>query len=59
MPGELLVGIQADDLTGACDTGAPFAARGLQTLVLLGDAALPSTLPDVLVLDTETRGGPA
>ena len=31
----MMVGIQADDLTGACDTGAPFAARGLETLVVV------------------------
>ena len=31
----MMVGIQADDLTGACDTGAPFAARGLETLVVM------------------------
>ena len=33
----MMVGIQADDLTGACDTGAPFAARGLETLVVVHD----------------------
>jgi uncharacterized protein YgbK (DUF1537 family) len=49
------VGIQADDLTGACDTGCVFAARGLATVVLLPDAPLPSSLPTVLVLDTESR----
>jgi len=53
------VGIQADDLTGACDTGAVFAARGLATVVLLPDAPLPATLPDVLVIDSESRGRPA
>ncbi|MBI2468781.1 MAG: four-carbon acid sugar kinase family protein [Candidatus Rokubacteria bacterium] len=49
-------GIQADDLTGACDTGAPFAARGLATVVLLPDARRPASLPEVLVVDTESRG---
>jgi uncharacterized protein YgbK (DUF1537 family) len=52
-------GIQADDLTGACDTGARFAARGLVTVVLLPEARPPASLPDVLVLDTESRGLPA
>ena len=33
----MMVGIQADDLTGACDTGAPFAVRGLETLVVVHD----------------------
>jgi uncharacterized protein YgbK (DUF1537 family) len=53
-----MVGIQADDLTGACDAGAPFAARGLETLVVLTDAAAASraTTADVVVLDTESRG---
>ena len=52
-------GIVADDLTGACDTGAVFAARGLATIVLLPGAPLPASLPDVLVMDTESRGQPA
>jgi uncharacterized protein YgbK (DUF1537 family) len=47
--------IQADDLTGACDTGAVFAARGLATVVLLPEAPAPATLPEVLVVDTESR----
>jgi uncharacterized protein YgbK (DUF1537 family) len=52
-------GIVADDLTGACDTGAVFAARGLATIVLLPGAPLPPSPPDVVVIDTETRGQPA
>jgi uncharacterized protein YgbK (DUF1537 family) len=52
-------GIVADDLTGGCDTGAVFAARGLATIVLLPGAPLPPSLPDVLVMDTEGRGHPA
>jgi D-threonate/D-erythronate kinase len=58
----MLVGIQADDLTGACDTGAPFAARGLDTLVVVHDGddppRLPSATPTVLVIDTESRQRP-
>jgi uncharacterized protein YgbK (DUF1537 family) len=55
----MMVGIQADDLTGACDTGAPFAVRGLETLVVIHDGKDPPSWPgasaDVLVIDTETR----
>ena len=51
----MVAGIQADDLTGACDTGAGFAARGLETLVLLPGAPVPEVSPEVLVLDTESR----
>jgi len=50
-----MVGIQADDLTGACDTGAVFAARGLETVVLLPGAP-PLPEPEILALDTESRG---
>src|SRR5439155_4546261 len=49
------VGIQADDLTGACDAGAPFAAHGLETVVLLPDRASSSSAAAVTVLDTESR----
>lgn len=55
MRGQTRVGIQADDLTGACDTGAVFAARGLDTVVLLPEAPEPARAPAILVLDTETR----
>jgi uncharacterized protein YgbK (DUF1537 family) len=58
----MLVGIQADDLTGACDTGAPFAARGLETLVVVSDGDGPPALPHptaaVLVVDSESRAAP-
>ncbi|MGH7322528.1 MAG: four-carbon acid sugar kinase family protein [Candidatus Rokuibacteriota bacterium] len=53
------VGIQADDLTGACDTGAPFAARGLETVVLLPEAPIPALPRGVVVFDTESRALPA
>jgi uncharacterized protein YgbK (DUF1537 family) len=59
MAAAMQVGVQADDLTGACDTGAVFAARGLPTVVLLPGAPLPTPAPDILVLDTESRGRPA
>jgi D-threonate/D-erythronate kinase len=55
----MVVGIQADDLTGACDTGAPFAGRGLETLVVVHDGGdlppSPSATAVVLVIDTESR----
>ncbi|BCS32978.1 Hrp-dependent type III effector protein [Luteitalea sp. TBR-22] len=47
--------ILADDLTGAADTGAAFAAVGLRTVVLLSpDAPIPADA-DVLVLSSESR----
>lgn len=47
--------ILADDLTGAADTGAAFAATGLRTVVLLSpDAPIPVDA-DVLVLSSESR----
>jgi uncharacterized protein YgbK (DUF1537 family) len=52
-------GVLADDLTGACDAGVQFSARGARVLVLTGpDAALPERGWDVLALDTETRHAP-
>jgi uncharacterized protein YgbK (DUF1537 family) len=53
-----MIFIIADDLTGACDTGAGFAARGLSTLVQIGPSAgNTSRVPtaDVLVFNTESR----
>ena len=46
--------ILADDLTGACDTGAGFARRGLAAVALL-DASAAFPPADVLVLSTESR----
>jgi D-threonate/D-erythronate kinase len=45
--------IIADDLTGAADTGATFAAQGAKTLVVWAEGPLPRA--DVLVLSTESR----
>ena len=50
MPQLLIV---ADDLTGAADTGACFAARGLTTVIPLAVGAPVDA--DVVVLSTETR----
>src|SRR3954467_11790938 len=51
-----LVGIVADDLTGACDAAAQFRRAGARTAVILddGDAPLPKGW-DVIALTTESR----
>ena len=56
-----MIYIIADDLTGACDTGACFAQHGLSTVVQIGlpteDAPLmPAS--DVLVFNTDSRALP-
>jgi len=48
--------IIADDLTGACDAAAPFAARGHRTVVNLNAAAISSAQSDVLAYTTDSRG---
>lgn len=50
--------IVADDLTGALDAAAPFAARGLSTVVALGRADLAAALAsgaDVVGVSTDSR----
>jgi D-threonate/D-erythronate kinase len=56
--------IIADDLTGAADSGAPFARLGFSTVVLLDTADMaetsvaadgPSGEPEVLVVNTDSR----
>jgi D-threonate/D-erythronate kinase len=51
-----LVGIVADDITGACDAAAQFQRAGARTAVVLddGDGALPTGW-DVIALSTESR----
>ncbi len=51
------VGVLADDLTGAFDTGVQFRNWGLTVEVLIGDVEEASKLEgvDVVVVDTETR----
>jgi D-threonate/D-erythronate kinase len=53
----------ADDLTGALEVGAQFAAGGVESRVVVsasGPATLPcGDAPAVLVIDTETRHRPA
>lgn len=50
--------VVADDLTGACDTGQEFAARGYRTRVALDPAGSPGDA-EVLVVDTDSRYAPA
>jgi uncharacterized protein YgbK (DUF1537 family) len=45
----------ADDLTGALETGAKFAARGLSVKVTTGRDLAAQPDVEVLVIDTETR----
>lgn len=45
--------IIADDLTGAADAAAPFAARGFQTVIAFGDGRLSDA--DVVAISTESR----
>ncbi|MCW4462899.1 hypothetical protein OK349_14370 [Sphingomonas sp. BT-65] len=50
--------IVADDLTGALDSAAPFASRGLHVRVALGVDAVAeaaAAAPDVLAIDTRSR----
>lgn len=48
-------GIIADDLTGACDTGAAFARRGFATTVLLERESPLEAGTEVVILNTESR----
>lgn len=52
-----LLGVIADDFTGACDVGVQFRKRGLETLVLADAKDLTGSEGelDVVVLDTESR----
>ena len=54
-------GVIADDLTGASDTGAQYAKKGLKTIVVTDLESLHrvKTEADVVVIDTESRGDPA
>ncbi len=52
-----MIGVIADDLTGAADVGAMFTAAGYSTKTVLLEAAarVPLDDTDVVVIDTETR----
>jgi uncharacterized protein YgbK (DUF1537 family) len=54
----LKIGVLADDLTGAFDTGVQYRNWGLSVEVLIGDIKDVSKLDgvDVVVVDTESRG---
>jgi uncharacterized protein YgbK (DUF1537 family) len=45
----------ADDVTGACDTGVQFARHGLSSEVWLDPTHVPSTLAQVVALNTDSR----
>src|SRR6266404_4612940 len=45
----------ADDVTGACDTGVQFVRHGLSSEVWLDPTRVPSTLAQVVVLNTDSR----
>jgi len=45
----------ADDLTGACDAGAPFAQSGFSASVVLDPARIADCNSDLLAFSTETR----
>ncbi|WP_019154023.1 four-carbon acid sugar kinase family protein [Robertmurraya massiliosenegalensis] len=49
------VGIIADDLTGANDTGVKFARKGLTTSVWMSNESPLQSDLDVLVIDTDSR----
>ena len=50
------LGIVADDLTGAVDTGVQFARWGLHTLVMLENGPIPES--EVVVVTTDSRDEP-
>ncbi|MDO5606454.1 MAG: four-carbon acid sugar kinase family protein [Paracoccus sp. (in: a-proteobacteria)] len=58
MPAAPALTIIADDLTGAQDTAAPFAARGARVEVALRPSAIAAALaqrPDILAVSTDSR----
>jgi uncharacterized protein YgbK (DUF1537 family) len=58
-----LVGIVADDLTGAADTGAAFVARGLSVVVIWPDQSIErqsiTLAADVIAVDMRSRAADA
>ncbi|HEX2924621.1 MAG TPA: four-carbon acid sugar kinase family protein, partial [Chloroflexota bacterium] len=51
------LGIVADDLTGAMDTGVQSAKAGLRAVVMLGNGELPPA--EMVVISTDSRDEPA
>ena len=49
------LGIVADDLTGAMDTGVQFGKMGLATIILLDERKSIEAEADVVVINTESR----
>jgi uncharacterized protein YgbK (DUF1537 family) len=58
-PGLRPVGFIADDITGATDLASALAARGLDTRVAFGSAAVPDDGGDVIVVALKIRSVPA
>jgi D-threonate/D-erythronate kinase len=52
----LLIAIIADDLTGVCDTGAQLASAGLRTIGSVTQGFIPDQIPQVLIMNTQSRG---
>jgi uncharacterized protein YgbK (DUF1537 family) len=52
---QLLIAVVADDLTGTCDTGAQLASAGLRTLGCVTVDPPAGEVPDVLILNTQSR----
>jgi uncharacterized protein YgbK (DUF1537 family) len=53
-----MIGVIADDTTGANDIGVMFAKQGWATAVVAHDAPAPLPAADALVLDTDSRLDP-
>ena len=51
----LRVAVIGDDLTGICDTGAPFASAGFHTFGLVHPASRFTEIPEVLLVNTQSR----
>jgi len=51
----LRIGVLADDLTGACDSAAPFHARGMRTVVARWGRARWPADAEAVALDTDSR----
>ena len=52
----MVIAIIADDLTGACDTGAQLASTGLRTIACITHEFSADEIPQVLIANTQSRG---
>src|SRR5579875_1312991 len=50
-----MIGVVADDITGANDIGVMFSKEGCQTVVASLEGAIPDDGVDVAVIDTDSR----